>query len=166
MLAESKVDAITGFSFSMFLNLVRLGVPEDDITIMLMANNGLELYGNSIIVNTDFAEKNSELVTGFLRAVAKGWKAAIENPEDAVKSMIKRNPAADLALETRRLKLAIEGNVLTANTASSGMGNIDEGRMKKAISQLAENYKFENSPNMSLYFTDQYLPSDGSLMIK
>ena len=27
MLAESKVDAITGFSFSMFLNLVRLGVP-------------------------------------------------------------------------------------------------------------------------------------------
>ena len=27
--------------------------------------------------------------------------------------MIKRNPAADLALETRRLKLAIEGNVQT-----------------------------------------------------
>ena len=166
MLAESKVDAITGFSFSMFLNLVRLGVPEDDITIMLMANNGLELYGNSIIVNTDFAEKNSDLVTGFLRAVAKGWKAAIENPEDAVKSMIKRNPAADLALETRRLKLAIEGNVLTTNTASNGMGNIDQERMKKALVQLAENYKFENSPNMSLYFTDKYLPSDGSLMIK
>ena len=71
-----------------------------------------------------------------------------------------------MALETRRLKLAIEGNVLTANTASIGMGNIDEGRMKKAISQLAENYKFENSPNMSLYFTDKYLPNDGSLMIK
>ena len=83
-----------------------------------------------------------------------------------IRDRIKRNPAADLALETRRLKLAIEGNVLTAKTASNGMGNIDEGRMKKALSQLAENYKFENSPNMSLYFTDQYLPSDGSLMIK
>ena len=33
----------------------------------------VKLYGNSIIVNTDFAEKNSDLVTGFLRAVAKGW---------------------------------------------------------------------------------------------
>ena len=30
------------------------------------------------------------------------------DPEEAVKSMIKRNPAADLALETRRLKLAID----------------------------------------------------------
>ena len=166
MLAEKKVDAITGFSFSMFLNLVRLGVPEDDISIMLMANNGLELYGNSIIVNTDFAKENAELVTGFLRAVAKGWKAAIANPEDAVKSMIKRNPAADLALETRRLKLAIDGNVLTDNTRSNGMGNINQGRMEKAINQLAQNYKFENSPDISLYFTDKYLPSDGSLMIK
>ena len=79
---------------------------------------------------------------------------------------VKRNPAADLALETRRLKLAIEGNVLTTNTASNGMGNIDPERMKKALVQLAENYKFENSPNMSLYYTDKYLPSDGSLMIK
>ena len=67
--------------------------------------------------------------------------------------MIKRNPAADLALETRRLKLAIEGNVLTAKTASNGMGNIDEDRMKKALSQLAENYKFENSPNICLLYT-------------
>ena len=59
----------------MFLNLIRLGVPEDDISVILMANHGLELYGNAIIVNTDFAKTEPELVTGFLRAVAKGWKA-------------------------------------------------------------------------------------------
>ena len=46
------------------------------------------------------------------------------------------------------------------------MGNIDEGRMKKAISQLAENYKFENSPNMSALFYRSISSSDGSLMIK
>ena len=40
MLAEGKVDAITGFSFSSFLNLVRLGVPEDDISTLLMADTG------------------------------------------------------------------------------------------------------------------------------
>ena len=78
-----------------------------------MADHGLELYGNAIIVNTDFAQDNSQLVTGFLRAVAKGWSGAIEDPELAVKSMVQRNPAADPALETRRLKLAIAGNVLT-----------------------------------------------------
>tara|TARA_B100000579_G_C22841424_1_gene861794 strand:+ start:589 stop:1596 length:1008 start_codon:yes stop_codon:yes gene_type:complete len=166
MLAEKKVDAITGFSFSMFLNLVRLGVPEDDISVLLMANHGLELYGNSIIVNTDFAAKNPKLITGFIRAVAKGWNEAIKNPSDAVKSMIKRNPAADLELETRRLRLAIEGNVVTEHTKANGMGSIDPSRMERAIQQLAENYQFENSPQIELYFTDKYLPKDGSLSLK
>ena len=54
MLAEGNVAAVTGFSFSSFLNLVRLGVPEDDISTILMADHGLALYGNAIIVNTDF----------------------------------------------------------------------------------------------------------------
>ena len=70
---------LQAFSFSMFLNLVRLGVPEDDISIMLMANNGLELC-NSIIVNTDFAKDNPNLVKGFLKAVSKGWSDAIMDP--------------------------------------------------------------------------------------
>jgi NitT/TauT family transport system substrate-binding protein len=80
MLAEGKVDSVTGFSFSSYLNLVRLGVPENDITTILMADYGLKLYGNAIIVNTDFASKNTEIVKSFLSAVGKGWKDAISNP--------------------------------------------------------------------------------------
>ena len=158
MLAEKNVDAITGFSFSMFLNLVRLGVPEDDISIMLMANYGLELYGNAIIVNTDYADANPEIVKGFLKAVSKGWTDAMKNPEDAVKSMVERNPAADLALETRRLILAIEGNVNTDYVKENGMGNIDIARMEKALGQLAETYEFSSDPEISSFFTDKYLP--------
>ena len=158
MLAEKNVDAITGFSFSMFLNLVRLGVPEDDISIMLMANYGLELYGNAIIVNTDYADANPEIIKGFLKAVSKGWADAMKNPEDAVKSMVERNPAADLALETRRLILAIEGNVNTDYVKENGMGNIDIARMEKALGQLAETYEFSSDPEISSFFTDKYLP--------
>ena len=158
MLAEKNVDAITGYSFSMFLNLVRLGVPEDDISIMLMANHGLELYGNAIIVNTDYAKANPDKIKGFLRAVTKGWMDAIESPEDAVKSMIARNPAADLALETRRLKLAIDGNVLTDYVKQNGMGKIDNSRMDKALLQLAQTYEFSTDPDISSFYTDEYLP--------
>ena len=158
MLAEKNVDAITGYSFSMFLNLVRLGVPEDDISIMLMANHGLELYGNAIIVNTDFAKENPDKIKGFLRAVSKGWMDAMVSPEDAVKSMIARNPAADLALETRRLKLAIDGNVLTDYVKQNGMGKIDNTRMEKALLQLAQTYEFSTDPNISSFYTNEYLP--------
>ena len=51
MLAAGQVDAITGFSFSSFINLKDRGVPVDDITVLLMADYGVNLYGNAIIVN-------------------------------------------------------------------------------------------------------------------
>ena len=77
MLAEGKVDSVTGFSFSSFLNLIRLGVPESDITTILMADHGLKLYGNAVIVNTEFAKGNPDLVKKFVVALGAGWKDAI-----------------------------------------------------------------------------------------
>ena len=47
MLAAGQVDAITGFSFSSFINLKDRGVPVDDITVLLMADYGVNLYGNA-----------------------------------------------------------------------------------------------------------------------
>ncbi|MCV6594968.1 MAG: ABC transporter substrate-binding protein [Silicimonas sp.] len=166
MLAEGNVDAVTGFSFSSYLNLVRLGVPEDDISTILMADYGLALYGNAIIVNTDFASANPDVIKGFLTAVAAGWKDAIADPAKAIESLMERNPAADAGLETRRLQLAIDANVATEAAMANGMGAIDPARMEKAIAQLGENYEFQNAPDASLYFTDAYLPDAGSRMLK
>jgi len=165
MLAEGKVDAITGFSFSSYLNLVRLGVPEDDISVILMADHGLELYGNAIIVNTDYAEANPEVIEGFLAAVAAGWNDVIADPAMGAAAVGKRNPAADIALEQRRLELAINANVVTEYTRENGMGGIDSERMTAAIEQLGENYEFQNEPNVDLYFTNKYLP-EGNFSLK
>ena len=161
MLAEGKVDSVTGFSFSSYLNLVRLGVPEDDISTILMADHGLKLYGNAVIVNTAFAAENADTVKAFLAAVAAGWKDAIKDPASAVASLIERNPAADAALEERRLLLAVKANVLTDYVKSNGMGGIDAARFDAAIAQLAETYEYKGQPDASLYFTDKYLPAGG-----
>ena len=166
LLAEGKVDSVTGFSFSASLNLIRLGVPEDDLSILLMADHGVALYGNAVIVNTDFAEANPEAVTGFLRAIAMGWKDAIAEPDAAIEALIKRNPAADAELEKRRFEMAVEANVLTDWVKENGMGNVDSERMALAIEQTRSVYEFQNEPDAALYFTDAYLPSDGSLMLE
>ena len=165
-LAEGVVHAITGFSFSSYLNLVRLGVPEEDITTILMADYGLQLYGNSIIVNTEYAAENPEIVSGFIRAIINGWKSAVADPAKSVESIAERNPALDKDLETWRLNLAIDANVYTDYVQANGMGNIDADRFQASIEQLAENYEFTNDPDPSLYFTDEYLGDAESRMIK
>src|SRR6056297_3111884 len=161
MLADGNVAAITGFSFSSYLNLVRLGVPEEDITTLLMADYGLELYGNAIIVNTDFAEANPEIISGFLEAVAMGWKDAIADPASVMPALIARNPAADADLEQRRLELSIDANVVTDYTTENGFGPIDDARFASSLEQIGTTYSFENAPDPSLYFTGQYLPEGG-----
>ncbi|MEO1677634.1 MAG: ABC transporter substrate-binding protein [Pseudomonadota bacterium] len=158
MLAEGEVAAVTGFSFSSFLNLVRLGVPEEDISTILMADYGLALYGNAIIANTEFAAENPELVTGFLEAAAAGWADVIADPEAGAAMVAERNPAIDTALEQRRLELAIEANVLTDYVRENGMGGIDAERMTTAIAQIAETYEFQNDPTPELYFDASFLP--------
>lgn len=165
MLAEGKVASVTGFSFSSTLNLKRLGVPMDDISILLMSDYGVALYGNAVIVNTDFAKANPELVTGFITAIAEGWKDAVADPAAAVAALIKRNPAADAALETERLQMAIDANVLTDAVKANGMGFIDAARMEKAIEQTKSVYQFQNTPDAALYFDASYLPTDGSTKI-
>ncbi|MEM8948249.1 MAG: ABC transporter substrate-binding protein [Pseudomonadota bacterium] len=166
MLAEGNVDAITGFSFSSYLNLVRLGVPEDDIEVILMADHGLKLYGNAIIVNTDYAAENAEVVTGFLGAVAKGWQDVIAEPAAGAAMIAERNPAIDVELETRRLQLAIDANVVTDYTLENGMGGIDAERFAASLDQIAETYEFKTEPDASLYFTDAYLPDASGRMLK
>ena len=72
MLAAGQVDAITGFSFSSFINLKDKGVPVDDIVVLLMADYGVNLYGNTVMVNPKFAADHPDAVKGFLRALLKG----------------------------------------------------------------------------------------------
>lgn len=45
MLAQGKVDAITGFWFSSFMNLKANGVKAEDITVLMMRDFGVDLYG-------------------------------------------------------------------------------------------------------------------------
>ena len=166
MLAEGEVDAVTGFSFSSVLNLERLGVDPSDITTILMADHGVDLYGNAIIANTDWAEANPEALRGFLRAVARGWRDVIADPAMGARAVVDRNPAGDAALEERRLRLAIEANVLTDWVREHGMGDVDEARMASALEQLATTTEFQGEPDASVVFTDAYLPEPSERMLE
>ncbi len=166
MLAAGEVDAVTGFSFTSSLSTMRLGVPEEDISIMLMADFGVELYGNVIIVNTDWAEANPELVTGFLRAVAAGVRDSAADPAAGVAAIAARNPALDTELEVARLNMALRDNILTPWVMEHGLGGIDADRFAVSLEQIAMGYTFTNPVEPSRYFTDAYLPTDGSLMMQ
>jgi len=160
MLASGEVDAITGFSFSSYINLKDRGVPANDISVLLMADYGVNLYGNAIIVNPKFAAEKPETVKAFLRAFVKGLHETVKNPTAAVDSVIKRNDVAKKETELERLQMAIKDNILTPEVKKDGYGTVDQERLDKAIDQIALTYTFKGAkPKGSDIFDDSFLPA-------
>ncbi len=164
MLVEGKVAAVAGYNFSSVLNTMRLGVPAEDITTLLMADFGLDLYGNTLIVNTDWAEGKEEEIKAFVAAVAMGWKDSIADPAAAISGLKERNVAADADLEQMRLQMTIDGNILTEEVAANGFGLIDEDKLAASVEQLKMTYEFKNDVDISKYFTEEYMPEGGFSM--
>ncbi len=160
MLAAGQVDAITGFSFSSFINLKDKGVPVDDIVVLLMSEYGVNLYGNAVIVNPKYAADNPEVVKGFLRALTKGIQETVKSPDSAVDSVIKRNDIAKKPVELERLNMAIKDNIVTAEVKANGYGAIDNARFAKAIDQIGLTYKWKTAaPKTEDIFDASFLPS-------
>jgi len=163
MLAAGQVDAITGFSFSSFINLKDKGVPLDDIVVLLMADYGVNLYGNAIIVNPKFAAEHPDVVQAFLRAFLKGLKETVKQPASAIDSVLKRNDLARKEVELERLTMAIRNNIVTPEVKANGYGGIDSARLARAIDQIALTYKFKGEkPKPDDIFDASYLPPAAS----
>jgi NitT/TauT family transport system substrate-binding protein len=167
MLVAGKVDAITGFSFSSFLNLKANDVPPDEIRVFLMSDYGLDLYGNTIIVNPEFAAENPEAVAGFVRATIKGWQDTVADPEAAVQHVLERNLVARAPVELERLEMSIADNVHTPYVQEHGFGSVDLARLATSIEQIGVTYDFSGTPPApGDVFTNEYLPAAAERMLQ
>jgi NitT/TauT family transport system substrate-binding protein len=164
MLAAGQVDAATGYSFSIFFNLRDRSVPTDDISIMLMADYGVNLYGNVILVNSKFASEKPESVKKFLLAFTQGLQETVKNPDSAVDSVIKRNDVAKKDIELDRLKMSLNDNFITPDVKANGFGVVDPVRLEKSIDQIALTYTFKNpKPKAADIFDASFLPPAADL---
>jgi NitT/TauT family transport system substrate-binding protein len=159
MLAQGKVDAITGFWFSSFMNLRANGVPADDIVVLMMRDYGLDLYGNAIIANPEFIRDNPKALAGFVRATIRGIQDTIRSPDTAIDSLMKRNPIAKRDVELERLKMSLARNFVTKEVQANGLGAVDVKRLERSIDQIGIAFQYTQKPKAADVFTAQFLPA-------
>ena len=165
MLAQGKVDAVFGFAFSVILNLKAQGIKDDDIATILMAEHGLNLYGNAVLINTDFAAKNPAAVKGFLKALAKGFADAVAKPEEGVAAVFKRNETLNKDIELERLKMANAMNIKTPYVVANGFGGIDPARLAASIDTLKVSMGLKGNVKAEQVFDASFLPAKAERML-
>ena len=158
MLAAGEVDAVTGYSFISYVDLKERGVPKDDLVVLLMADFGVELYGNAIMVAPNFAAAKPEAVRGLLRAYTRALKDTVHDPALAIDSVVRRMDGANKDVELGRLRMAIRDNIVTAAVKANGFGRIDPTRFAAAIDQLAMAYPFKAKNKAADVFDPSFLP--------
>ncbi len=164
-LIRGAVNAITGFYFTAFLNLRAAGVNPNDIVAFLYSDFGLPLYGNAIMAPPALLRGNPEAAKGFVRALIRGVKDSITDPDAAIAAIKKRDPLLNEAVEKDRLLLALRSNVLTAEVAKDGFGGVRGERMARAIDTLADAFNLPSKPKWYDVFTDRYLPPKKDRML-
>jgi NitT/TauT family transport system substrate-binding protein len=159
MLVRGEVDAITGFSFTSLLNIEARGVKADDVVILPYPSHGVKLYGNAVIVGEDFLKKNPAAVKAFLRAFTKGMRDVIADPKASIATVKARDGIIDVALEERRLKLALDATVLTPDARAEGFGEVTGPRLSLMASQVSDAFGTKERVKPDAVWNGGYLPT-------
>lgn len=163
MLVRGDIDAITGFTFTSLLNLEARGVKAEDVVVLPYPNYGVKLYGNAIIASPKMVKENPAAVKAFLTAFAKGAKLVIGNPAAAIADVKARDGIVNVDLETRRLKLAIDTVINSANARAEGFGQVNGPRLSLMASQVSDAFNTKSRVNADTVWNGSFLPTKAEL---
>ncbi len=163
-LVQGTVDFISGHYFSSMLDLKSRGVKFDDIVAMRYVDFGLDLYANGIVVSADML-KNEKAVKGFIAATLKGWKDVIADNKLGIAAAKKKDPLIDDALETERLQISLQTNILTPYVKANGMGDVDPERFARSVALVSDAFGLQPAPAPDKIFTNKFLPPKADRMV-
>jgi NitT/TauT family transport system substrate-binding protein len=123
--------------------------------IMKVSDFGLNLPGASLIVGTEYAAKNAEVVKKLLRATNKGYKDAMADPVAAAKVMAKH---FKVPMDPDVLLAQVKATVESTNAPEGKpVGWQDKGDWETSLKLLKETGAIDTVKPLDDYYTNGYL---------
>ena len=159
LMLKDHVDGAAVFSVTSYMNLVAQGLdPDKDIRWFHYADNGVELYGNGVMVSQQLAKDNPKAVAGLVRAIHKAVRDTVADPDAAIAALMKREPLLNKDLEKRRLMYTLKTIMLTPEVAANGFGDVNDTRFARSFLQLKEAFDMPRVPTAADVFERRFLP--------
>jgi NitT/TauT family transport system substrate-binding protein len=158
MLAQKRVDGITGFVSTSVFNLRAAGVDPNSLLVMRYNDRGVDILGNAILVTDAYLQRNPKVVEAFIRATIAGMKDLIADPAAGMAQLKKRDPLLNEALELERWGMVRDLVVLTPHVRANGFSEIAPARLEAAVRTVGEAYNVADKVKGADVYTAAHLP--------
>ena len=158
MLAQKRVDGITGFVSTSWFNLRAAGVDTSTLLVMRYNDFGVDILGNAILATEATIQKNPKMVEAFVRATIAGMKDLLADGPGGMAQLKKRDALLNEALELERWALVRDLVVLTPHVKANGFSEITPARLEATVRTVAEAYNVVDKVKPADVYTAQFLP--------
>ena len=152
-LKSKSIDATTSFYNLHHVFQRELGA---DMGFLAWRDAGLNLYGNSIIVNAEYLKKNKALVANFVKVTQKAFAACVAAAKPCVDALVEANGALKYDNELTNWQL-VEALMSDKISKSVALGWHDDARMASDY-DLVKTYVGLDKPfDVKAAYTNEFL---------
>jgi len=159
LLNRGDVDGALVFNVTSYMNLVSQGHdPEADYRWFAYGDHGLNIYSNGVMVSQAMIAEHPDAVEGLVKAINHAMQDIIANPEAGIEAVKEREAFINVSAERKRLDYAMTHLIVSDESRTLGIGDVDSARLTKSIGTIVDLYGLERTPSADEVFTDRFLP--------
>lgn len=147
---RGDVDVTSGYLTNEVLTARENGF---DLNLIYPDDYGVHFYADTIYAMENYLAQNPELTERFLRATLKGWRWAVEHPQEAGNLVAKYNPDADPDHEIAQF----QASVPLVLSEGEEIGMMDAQTWQAMLKILQEANALRSQVKADDAYTNQYL---------
>jgi NitT/TauT family transport system substrate-binding protein len=159
MLQRGQVDGVFGFVNTIRFSAKLVGIdPDKDFRFINYGDHGMDLYSNAVIASRKLVSENPQALKGLLRAIDRGIRDTLKDPDAGIEAVAKREPLINKAVEKERLLATIRDEMSHPEAKVIGLGDVDDARFRKSIATVVEADGLPRMPAPEEVFRRDFLP--------
>jgi NitT/TauT family transport system substrate-binding protein len=149
-LTSGAMDVSSVFSTNEPIDAKQKGI---DVNLIFPQDYGVLMYANVIFTTDQMIKEKPELVERFMRATLKGYKYAIEHPDDVSKLALQYDNTLNLEFQQATMKVEIP----LIDTGSAPIGTMDTDVWQSTLDILLEQGFLKSTMDLNEVYTNDFI---------
>ncbi len=154
-LTSGQMDVYSGFSTNEAVDAQIRNLP---VNLIFPEDYGVVIYGNVLFATERLLQENPDLAVRFLRATFKGYRYAIEHPDEVAALAVKYDPTLDLSFQQRSMRAEIP----LIDTGDAPLGTMDPAVWQSTQEILLQQGFLSAPVDQAALFSNEFINKAGN----